>query len=317
MGLLKKIPPLPGKKKTLWVTTLALAGSLILYGCSTNQMSGFNRFLARQEAVEPANPIFQKQYTSASLPRSTLNNLLAMSLYTGPAERYGDIIFQEKSAKHRVKPVVFSHRTHRSRYTCRVCHIELEFSMKRGETDITREEYLDGLYCGACHNGDIAFSVKYSCNVCHIQVDKQGNYAVAHDAMLSSGQLPAEEYGDGINWVEAIKNGTIAPENSILAEEEAESMELPKHLQLPLRWTTTAPRTLVTFPHQAHIQWLDCANCHPDIFTIEKMGTEEFNKEKNLYGMYCGACHMTVAFPMNGCNRCHPGQKNRTDSSAM
>ncbi len=313
MGLFKKVALLSGKKKILLLTALALSGSLILFGCGNNQMSGFDRFLTRQEALQPANPIFQKQYTSGSLPRSKLDSLLDMSLYTGPPERYGDVIFRKKSAKHRVKPVVFSHRTHRTRYTCRVCHIELEFSMKQGETDITREEYLDGLYCGACHNGDIAFSVKYSCNVCHIKVDRQGNYATVNDAILSSGQMPGQDYGDGINWVQAIKSGKIAPENSILAEEAPESMELPEHLKLPLRWTTTAPRTLVSFPHEAHIQWLDCANCHPDIFTIEKMGTEEFNKEKNLYGMYCGTCHMTVAFPMNGCNRCHPGQKNRTD----
>ncbi|MEA3548013.1 MAG: c(7)-type cytochrome triheme domain-containing protein [Thermodesulfobacteriota bacterium] len=293
---------------------MTFLGSLILFGCSNNQMSGFDRFLTRQEAESPANPIFQKKYTSASLPRAKLKKLLDMSLYTGPPEHYGNVVMQQKNGKHRMSPVVFSHRAHRSKFTCRVCHGELEFSMKAGETDITREECRGGFYCGTCHNGEIAFSLKYSCNACHLKVDKQRNYTAAHDALLSSGQMPEQDYGDKINWVEAISSGIIAPVNFILDEEAAESMQLPEHLELPLRWTTITPRTTVTFPHMEHVQWLDCANCHPDIFTLESMGTVEFDKKKNLYGMYCGACHMTVAFPMNGCNRCHPEQKDRTSS---
>jgi c(7)-type cytochrome triheme protein len=26
-----------------------------------------------------------------------------------------------------------------------------------------------------------------------------------------------------------------------------------------------------------------------------------------LKGEYCGACHLTVAFPLHNCKRCHPG----------
>lgn len=293
---------------------MTFLGSLIFFGCSNNQMSCFNRFLARQEAEPPANPIFQKKYTSASLPRAKLNKLLDMSLYTGPPERYGDVVLRHKTGKKRMSPVVFSHRVHRSRFTCRVCHSELEFSIKSGESDISRKECLDGFYCGTCHNGEIAFSAKTFCSVCHIKIDKQGNYTAVDDAMLSSGQMPEQDYGDKINWVEGISSGVIAPVHSILDEKAPESMPLPEHLELPLRWTTMVPRTTVTFPHKEHVQWLGCANCHPDIFTLESMGTVEFDKKKNLYGMYCGACHMTVAFPMNGCNRCHPEQKNRTYS---
>jgi hypothetical protein len=29
----------------------------------------------------------------------------------------------------------------------------------------------------------------------------------------------------------------------------------------------------------------------------------------NLAGEFCGVCHMTVAFPMNDCKRCHPAMK--------
>lgn len=279
---------------------------LALGGCGDTR--SFDSFLARQEYVEPGNPVFQKNYTTESLGRSELEQLLDMALYRGAPENYGDVVMHERADRARVNPVVFSHRVHRVRYTCRVCHIELEFSMQKGKTGITRKDYLDGLYCGACHNGTIAFSVEYACNLCHIKVDKEGGYQAR---MPSVSNLPPQEYGDGVNWVEAVRQGVISPRDSLEGEGEGQSMPLPEHLHKPLRWTTRTPRTLVVFPHEAHTLWLDCANCHPDIFTIEQMGTVEFDKEKNLYGLYCGACHMTVAFPMNGCSRCHPDQKNR------
>ncbi|MCB2181564.1 MAG: hypothetical protein KQH63_06035 [Desulfobulbaceae bacterium] len=312
MKSLKRITTLTGRKSAFpGILGIVLAVST-LSGCSDNQMGNFNRFLANKELTEPVGPIFQKQYTTASLPRAQLDNLLDMALYTGPPETYGDVIFRERSAQHRVDPVVFSHQSHRKEFTCRVCHIELEFSMKRGETGITREDYLDGLYCGACHNGDIAFSVKYSCNLCHVKIDEGEKGRNTTRSSSVGGGMPAQDYGDGINWVEAMENGVIAPRDTIYSEEAPESMPLPEHLKDPLRWTTRSPRTTVYFPHVTHIKWLDCANCHPDIFTIEKMGTMEFDKEKNLYGMFCGTCHMTVAFPMNGCSRCHPGQRDRS-----
>lgn len=298
------------KRKTFFAGPWAFVFFVwLLHGCGDTR--NFDQFLAQQEMDEPGNPIFQKQYTSDSLPRVELEKLLDMALYRGPAETYGDLILRERSEKHRMDPVVFSHKSHRAMFTCRVCHVELEFAMKKGASGITREGYLDGLYCGACHNGTTAFSVEYACNLCHVKVDKQGNYVAKKDYMPSGGNLPVQDYGDGVNWVEAVRQGVIAPRNSLSEEGKGPSMPLPEHLKKPLRWTTTSPRILVVFPHDSHVLWLDCANCHPDIFTIEQMGTVEFDKEKNLYGLYCGTCHMTVAFPMNGCGRCHPDQKNR------
>ena len=52
---------------------------------------------------------------------------------------------------------------------------------------------------------------------------------------------------------------------------------------------------------------MDCAVCHPDIFNIKEKGTPYFSMETNIDGMFCGTCHMRVAFPMNDCRRCHPG----------
>ena len=292
------------------VVCFFLAGGL--FGCGDGP-GDFNRFLLRQPAQAPAAPIFQKQYNSSSLSRIELDNLLAMSVYTGSPDRYGVLVFREQAAKRGVNPVIFSHQSHRVRYTCKVCHLELEFLMKKGSSEITRADNLEGRLCGACHNGEDAFSVNVRgyCDRCHVDVDRESVYQNEgrENSILGS---PTQEYGDGVNWVEAINSGKISPSNFLHEEDYQEAMPLPEHLELPMRWTTRSPRTLVSFSHKEHVKWLDCSNCHPDIFNIKQMGTVEFDKEKNLYGMYCGTCHMTVAFPMNGCSRCHPGQHDRS-----
>lgn len=103
-----------------------------LAGCGDNHQGGFNRFLLRQSAPEPAGPIFKKQYNSSALSRIELDNLLKMSTYSGSAERYGVLVFRKQAEKRGVNPVIFSHQSHRTRFTCKVCHLELDFIMKKG-----------------------------------------------------------------------------------------------------------------------------------------------------------------------------------------
>lgn len=283
----------------------------ILAGCSDTQ-GDFNRFLLRQPAMEAPLPVFQKQYNSPELSRMEFENLLNMSVYTGATDRYGVLVFREQAEKRGVNPVVFSHQSHRTRFTCKVCHLELEFLMKKGSSEISREDNQEGRLCGVCHNGEDAFSVnvKSYCDRCHVPMDRESVYQSRGRESTMIG-FPSLEYGDRVNWVEALNAGRISPRNFLREENYQESMPLPEHLEIPMRWTTRSPRTLVSFSHVEHVKWLDCSNCHPDIFNIKQMGTVEFDKEKNLYGMYCGTCHMTVAFPMNGCSRCHPGQHDR------
>ena len=286
-------------------TVVLLFAGLFLYACSSSSLNDF--LLQREKGEQSSETVFQKKFSGTSMSRQQLVQLLEMSLYRSSPDKYGDVVFRERSVPRGKNPVVFSHQRHRVRFTCRVCHVELEFSMTKGDSGITREDYLEGRFCGACHDGKIAFDVNSSCDSCHIKVDKNGNYATKSVASVS---LPSQKYGDGINWVEAMRTGVIAPRNSIY-DESVQSMPLPSHLERPLRWTTRDPRTLVHFSHVEHIRWLDCSNCHPDMFNIERMGTVAFDKEKILYGMFCGSCHMTVAFPMNGCSRCHERLKDR------
>ncbi len=286
-------------------TAVLLFAGLFFYACSSSSLNDF--LLQTEKGDLSSEPVYQKKFSGTSISQTKLAQLLEMSLYRSSPEKYGDIVFRKRSVPQGKYPVVFSHRTHRVRYTCRVCHLELEFSMKPGDSGITREDCLAGRFCGACHNGEIAFDVKSSCDSCHIKIDKNGNYATKN---VASARLPPQKYGDGVNWVEAMRKGLIAPKKSIY-EESVQSMSLPSHLERSMRWTTRDPRTLVHFSHVEHIRWLDCSNCHPDMFNIERMGTVAFDKEKILYGMFCGSCHMTVAFPLNGCSRCHESLKDR------
>lgn len=289
----------------LWVgKSFCLVGGLVLLlangGCIDE--------LIRQQP--PTKPIRHKQYKKGPLGREKLDSLLQMAMYRGRPDRYGVLVMQRRTEKRHMDPVVFSHATHRVQYTCRVCHTELEFSMKKGESGITREDYLDGRFCGACHDGRTAFSVEFACDRCHQNKQKMNAAYSSPEYEELAAALPRLDDGDQIDWVAAIASGAIRPKTA-LEGEATSSMTLPKHLYEPLEWYANVPGIHVSFSHQAHVAWLDCSNCHPDLFKIESFGTEAFDKEKNLYGLYCGTCHMTVAFPMNSCSRCHPGLSSR------
>lgn len=91
--------------------------------------------------------------------------LLAPAWHTVRAE-YADVVLNRRSDTEGVRPVIFPHWFHRIRYQCRVCHSELGFIMKAGANDVTMQEITDGRFCGACHNGQIAWSAE-NCDLCH------------------------------------------------------------------------------------------------------------------------------------------------------
>lgn len=79
---------------------------------------------------------------------------------------YGDVVINNYSDKAGMPPAVFPHWFHRIRFTCKVCHADLGFKFKAGGNEITMSKIIDGQFCGACHNGEIAWSVE-NCNMCH------------------------------------------------------------------------------------------------------------------------------------------------------
>lgn len=91
--------------------------------------------------------------------------LLVTGIPEAQAE-YGDVVINNYSDKGGMRPVVFPHWFHRIRFTCKVCHADLGFKFKAGGNEITMGKIVDGQFCGACHNGEIAWSVE-NCNMCH------------------------------------------------------------------------------------------------------------------------------------------------------
>jgi len=91
--------------------------------------------------------------------------LMLMALPDGRAE-YADVVINRQSEKNGMRPVIFPHWFHRIRFRCKVCHAELGFKMRAGSNPITMTDIIDGKFCGACHNNDIAWSPE-NCDLCH------------------------------------------------------------------------------------------------------------------------------------------------------
>ena len=93
--------------------------------------------------------------------------LVSLPLAGGGAEaRYGDVVMNNFSQQRGIAPVVFPHSIHRVHFRCNVCHGELGFEMKAGANKIEMANIIQGQYCGACHNGEIAWGAA-SCQRCH------------------------------------------------------------------------------------------------------------------------------------------------------
>jgi c(7)-type cytochrome triheme protein len=62
----------------------------------------------------------------------------------------------------------FPHWTHRIRYRCKACHMEL-FEPRAGATAITMRDIAEGRACGRCHDGTTAFRATVgACQRCHL-----------------------------------------------------------------------------------------------------------------------------------------------------
>ncbi len=221
------------------------------------------------------------------------------------ADKYGDVVMDQTATAHGQKAVVFSHWSHRTRFSCRACHFELNFDFVAGKTDVTAADIQDGDFCGACHNGTQAFGItKQNCSKCHTgsDIDRSKQFAQLTDELR---KLPPVHSGNHLNWVVAQQQGLIEPKYSIFNSEE-KPLEFAKTLILNAEWSWVPP---AVFNHATHTPWLDCANCHPHIFNVKKKTTKHFRMEYILEKKFCGVCHFAVALPIDECSACHPDMR--------
>jgi len=111
--------------------------------------------------------------------------------------------------------------------------------------------------------------------------------------------LPPAEYGNRVDWVQALETGKIEPKGDISGG-EAE----PEVFDLDIVMPVKASMDHVPFSHKIHTQWLTCDSCHAGLFEMER-GTSQISKAKMIAGENCGVCHGSVAFPIEDCKRCH------------
>ena len=64
--------------------------------------------------------------------------------------------------------VSFSHSTHLGMYKCNDCHTGT-FPTKKGSKPVSMAEMKNAKSCGACHDGEAAFTVNGNCDSCHVR----------------------------------------------------------------------------------------------------------------------------------------------------
>src|SRR5262245_4418988 len=115
--------------------------------------------------------------------------LLGCALFAGllasddARAEYGDVVINNYSDKAGMRPVVFPHWFHRIRFRCKVCHADLGFKFKAGGNEINMVKVIDGQFCGACHNGEVAWSIE-NCNMCHS--GKPGTPTQVHESTTNA-----------------------------------------------------------------------------------------------------------------------------------
>ncbi len=228
---------------------------------------------------------------------------------------YGQVVMNNYSEKAGLAPVVFDHWLHRAKFTCRVCHVDIGFAMKADGTGIKASDNASGYYCGSCHNGKTlvdgktlfkacpkgaAAEDKERCLRCH-SLGK--DVKPEHDFSAFAERMPRGRFGNGIDWEKAEEEGRIKPSDFLEGVSiKRQPLKVPKEFALNAKLEGMPD---IIFSHKKHTAWNGCELCHPEIFVGVKKGLTKYSMPEIFEGKYCGVCHISVAFPLIDCQRCH------------
>lgn len=221
---------------------------------------------------------------------------------------FGNVVINNFSPKHRIRPVVFRHWLHRARYSCRICHVDIGFAMTAGGTEITEDDNRNGMYCGACHDGTTAFAWEETdkdgkkvehCDTCH---SYRKNIKLKNSFKDLRKKLPKGRYGNGIDWIKAEEQKLLTLTDYMKGISiKRQELRQPPDFEISARETGMPD---IIFSHKKHAIWSGCELCHPEIFGVNK-GETKYTMQDIFDGQYCGACHGKVAFPNADCQGCH------------
>lgn len=102
---------------------------------------------------------------------------------------YADIVINNYSDAAGMRPAIFPHWFHRIRFRCKVCHADLGFKFQAGGNEINMLKIINGEFCGACHNGEIAWAVD-NCDFCHS--GKPGTKTQVHGSTVQKLLKPSQ-----------------------------------------------------------------------------------------------------------------------------
>lgn len=107
--------------------------------------------------------------------------------------------------------------------------------------------------------------------------------------------LPRDRAG-GVDWVRAVADGVIRPRPLLPGAIGPPEPESGYDFYLK----GGGPEAY--FPHSTHTYWVKCQSCHPAIYRYrgDSVATKPGHGSDS-----CGACHGTVAFSAQTCERCH------------
>ncbi|MDW7771693.1 MAG: cytochrome c3 family protein [Desulfobulbaceae bacterium] len=229
-------------------------------------------------------------------------------------ENQGKVVLNNFSKNAGIAPVVFDHWLHRAKFTCRVCHIDVGFAMEEEATGISADLNMQGLYCGACHNGEreiddtvvfAACAEKFTekeearCARCHSR-GAEGKREYEFEKFTKN--FPRLRGGASIDWEKAEEEGIIKLIDFLPGVSYHRD---PLKAQEDFSIEVTTWKSDVIFSHKKHAVWNGCEVCHPQIFPSSEKGTVQYSMFDIMRGEYCGACHLSVSFSVWICYKCH------------
>lgn len=213
-------------------------------------------------------------------------------------------------------PVHFSHANHLKSMQCTACHDAI-FTTGHNPP-ATMAEMKKGKSCGACHNGNKAFSID-RCEACHpspkqvvFKVRQTGPTVFDHGkhaGLYSCGKCHSAIYSLSPSHKPVSMAAMQKGKSCGACHNAKEAFALAKCDKChPVREINfkVAKAGDVKFSHTSHLQMHKCQECHTRTFPT-KSGNKPVSMSEMKKGKSCGACHDGKgAFTVNGnCDSCH------------